>query len=122
MNQAATFVHREVYQKVGLLDTGNRYTMDYEWLVRAMHKHRCVPIPHVLAFYRRRRGSIMDAHVKKQYEDFLTIRRRYHQPRLSRGEFRIRFYLYTDWLRQIPEMRRLVRRIKGICGRAPLHP
>jgi hypothetical protein len=122
MNQAATFVHREVYQKTGLLDTGNRYTMDYEWLVRAMRHYRCVPIPHVLTYYRRRKGSITDLHVKKQFEDFLVLRRRYHQPRLSRGEFRVLFYIYTDWMRKIPWLRRLVRRIKGFFGKAPLHP
>lgn len=122
INQAATFVHREVYQKAGLLDTGNRYTMDYEWLVRAMHHYQCVPIPHVLTYYRRRKGSITDVHVRKQFDDFLAVRRRYHQPRLSRAEFRILFYIYTDWLRKIPWLRRLVRRIKGVFGKAPLHP
>jgi glycosyltransferase involved in cell wall biosynthesis len=122
INQAATFVHREAYQKAGMLDTGNRYTMDYEWLVRAMHHYQCVPIPHVLTFHPRRKGSITDLHVKNQFEDFLAMRRRYRQPRLCRGEFRILFYLYTDWLRQIPLARKLVRRVKGVFGKAPLHP
>ncbi len=96
MNQAATFVHREVYQKAGLLDVGNRYTMDYEWLVRAMHHYKCVPMHHVMTYYRRRKGSITQVNLKKQYEDFLAIRRRYGKSYFSLGELRIRFYLYTD--------------------------
>ena len=122
INQSATFVHREVYQKVGLLDIRNRYTMDYEWVVRAMHHYQCVPIPRVLTYYHRRKGSITDLHVKKQFEDFRALRRRYHQPRLCKAEFRILFYLYSDWLRQIPAARRMVRSVKGLFGKAPLHP
>src|SRR5262249_37846723 len=34
INQAATIIHRSVYEKVGLLDVSNRFTMDYEWMVR----------------------------------------------------------------------------------------
>jgi glycosyltransferase involved in cell wall biosynthesis len=122
INQSSTFVHRDVYATVGLLDVGDRYTMDYEWMVRAMHRYSCVPIPEVLTFYRRRRGSITDAHLVKQFENFLEIRRRYGRPYLSRAELRIRFYLYTDWLRRVRWLRREVRRVKGWLGRPPLHP
>jgi GT2 family glycosyltransferase len=122
MNQASTFVHREVYQKVGLLDITIRYAMDYEWLVRAMHHYRCVPIPQVLTFYRRREGSIMDAHMAKHFETFLAVRRKYNKPRLSRADFMFQFYIYTDCLRKIPRLRRFVRQIKGFFGKAPPHP
>jgi hypothetical protein len=122
MNQASTFVHREVYEKAGLLDVSIRHAMDYEWLVRAMHLYKCVPIPHVLTSYRRRRGSIMDANMAKHFETFLKVRRTYHQPRLSRAELRILFFIYTDWLRQIRWVRRSVRCIKGLFGQAPSHP
>jgi glycosyltransferase involved in cell wall biosynthesis len=122
MNQASTFVHREVYQKAGLLDVSVRYAMDYEWLARAMHHYECVPIKEVLTFYRRRQGSIMDAHVVDHFQTFLAVRRRFNQPRLSRAEFRIRFYIYTEPLRRVRWLRRLVRRIKGMFGSVPLHP
>ena len=122
MNQPATFVHREVYEKVGLLEVSNRYAMDYEWLVRAMHVYKCVPIPHVLACYQRRRGSITDAYLVKQFEEFLRIRRKYGQSRLTVAEFRIRFFLYTDWLRRIPWARQVARRVKKAFGHEPLHP
>ncbi|MGA2747415.1 MAG: glycosyltransferase family 2 protein [Verrucomicrobiota bacterium] len=122
MNQPSTFVHSEVYQKVGLLDVADRYAMDYEWLVRAMHHYQCVPIPEVLTYYRRRKDSITDAHLNKQFEVFLAIRRKYRQPYLSRAEFRIRFYLYTEPLRRIRWIRRVVRRFKGLLGVPPLNP
>jgi glycosyltransferase involved in cell wall biosynthesis len=122
INQASTFVHREAYGRVGLLDASDRFTMDYEWLVRAMHCYKCMPIPHVLTYYRRRKNSITDAHTVKQFERFLALRRKYGQPYLSRAELRIRFYLYTDSLRRIKWFRRLVRRTKEVCGVAPLHP
>jgi len=122
MNQASTFVHRDVYSRVGLLDVSDRYAMDYEWLVRAMHCYQCMPIPRVLTYYRRRKNSITDAHLDKQFEAFLAIRRRYRQPYLSRAEFRIRFYLYTEPLRRTRWLRRVVRHIKGLFGARPLHP
>src|SRR5262245_26711340 len=50
INQPSTFVHREVYQAVGLIDVSIRCAMDYEWVVRAMHHYSCVPIPHVLSY------------------------------------------------------------------------
>jgi glycosyltransferase involved in cell wall biosynthesis len=122
MNQASLFVHREVYQKVGLLNVNIRYAMDYEWLVRAAHHFECVPIKEVLTFYRRRPGSIMDAHMVKHFQTFLDVRRRYNQPRFCRAEFRILFYIYTDRLRKIRWLRKQVRQVKGLFGAAPLHP
>jgi glycosyltransferase involved in cell wall biosynthesis len=122
INQASTFVHREVYQKVGLLDVSIRCAMDYEWLVRAMHHYRCVPIPQALTFYRRRPGSIMDAQMAKHFETFLAVRRKYNCPRWSRAEFRIRFYLCTEPLRRIRWLRQIVRKTKELCGVKLLHP
>jgi glycosyltransferase involved in cell wall biosynthesis len=122
INQASTIVHREVYQKVGLLDVSVRYAMDYEWVVRAMHHFSCVPIPEVLTFYRRRQGSIMDAHMSKHYDTFLAVRRRYNQPRFCRAEFEILFYLYTEPMRRNRWIRHMVRSLKKVCGTPPLHP
>jgi glycosyltransferase involved in cell wall biosynthesis len=122
MNQPSTWVHREVYEKAGLLDVENRYAMDYEWLVRAMHQYQCVPIPAVLSFSQRRKGSITDANLVKQFEEFLRIRRKYGRPYLSKAEMQIRFYIYTEWLRRIPWVRRNARRVKRLFGREPLHP
>jgi len=122
INQPSTFVHREVYEKVGLLEVENRYAMDYEWVVRAMHHYRCVPIPHVLSFSQRRKGSITDVNMVKQYEEFLRLRRKYGVSYFDRAELFIRFYLYTDWMRRIPFIRRSVRRVKRLVGIEPLHP
>ncbi len=122
MNQPSTFVHREVYQKVGLLDVSNRYAMDYEWLVRAMHHYQCIAIPEVLSYSRRRKGSITDVHLVEQFKEFLRQRRKYGRPFLSRAEFYIRFYIYTDWLRRINWVRRTVRQFKKMFGKEPLHP
>ena len=122
MNQPSTFVRREVYEKVGLLDISNRYAMDYEWLVRAMHLYQCVPIPQVLSYSRRRKGSITDAQMVEQFKEFLRQRRKYGRPLFCRAEFNIRFFIYTDWLRRVPWLRRGVRKVKGVFGREPLHP
>jgi len=122
INQPSTWVHREVYDKVGLLDVSNRYSMDYEWMVRAMHRYQCIHIPHVLSYSRRRPGSISDAHMVRQVKDFLAIRRRYKQPYLSPAELRIRLYIYSDFLRKIPWVRRGIRILKRLAGKEPLHP
>jgi glycosyltransferase involved in cell wall biosynthesis len=120
--QASTFVHRSVYEKVGLLDVAIRYAMDYEWTVRAVHHFRCQPLPAVLSHYHRRKGSIMDANMPAHLETFLRVRRQYHQSYLARGEFKIRFYLWTEPLRRIAWLRRGVRAVKRLFGRQPLHP
>jgi len=120
--QASTFVHRSVYEKVGLLNVNFRYAMDYEWIVRAAHHYRCQPLRVVLTHYHRRRGSIMDAHMAGFYQNFLSVRRQYKQSRLALAEWRIRFYLITEPLRKILWLRRTVRRIKRLAGYEPLHP
>lgn len=122
MNQPSTFVHRTVYEKVGFLDVSNRYAMDYEWLVRAMHHYECMPIPRVLSCSRRRKGSITDAHLAEQFKEFLRQRRKYGKPFFSRAEFNHRFFIHTDWLRRIHWVRRGVRGIKKLFGKEPRHP
>src|SRR5205807_8847364 len=84
--QASTFVHRSVYEKVGLLDVNCRYAMDYEWTVRAVHRYSCQPLPVVLTHYHRRRGSIMDAHMAAHYQTFLRVRRRYERSYFALAE------------------------------------
>jgi glycosyltransferase involved in cell wall biosynthesis len=122
MNQPSTFVHRDVYEHVGLMDVSNRYAMDYEWLVRAMHHYRCVRIPQVLGYSRRRTGSITHRYMVEQFKEFLRQRRKYGKPYLSRGEVDIRFFIYTDWIRRIRWVRRGVRMVKAFFGKKPLHP
>jgi glycosyltransferase involved in cell wall biosynthesis len=122
MNQPSTFVHREVYERVGLIDVSNRYAMDYEWLVRAMHHYDCVPIPHVLSYSRRRKGSITDTHMAAQFKEFLRQRRKYGKPIFCRVELGLRFYIYTDWLRRMRWVRLGVRKVKRLFGKEPLHP
>jgi glycosyltransferase involved in cell wall biosynthesis len=120
--QASTFVHRKVYEKVGLLDVNFRYAMDYEWMVRAAHQFSCQPLAVVLTRYHRRKGSIMDAHIADQFREFLRVRRHYRQSYFSPAEWRIRFYLLTNPLRRIGKLRKGVRQIKKSFGREPIHP
>lgn len=122
INQAATWVHRSVYERVGGLDTSFRHAMDYEWTVRAMQVFSCQPIPEVLAIYYRRPGSLMDANMAGFYADFLRVRRKLGLGRLARGEFQIRFYLLTEPVRRVRWIRQIVRRAKALFGRAPAHP
>jgi len=81
-----------------------------------------MPIPHVLAYSRRRRGSITDANMPEQMREFLRQRRKYGRSRWEWVEFSHRFYIYTDWLRRIPWLRHRVRRVKALFGKEPLHP
>ena len=120
--QASTFVHRSVYDKAGLLNVDCRYAMDYEWTVRAAHHFRCQPLPVVLTHYHRRRGSIMDAYMAAHYQTFLRVRRQYKQSRMSLAEWRIRFYLMTEPLRNVPWVRSAIRKIKTLLGYSPHHP
>jgi glycosyltransferase involved in cell wall biosynthesis len=119
INQPSTFVHREAYMKIGLLDISIRYAMDYEWIVRAVHHYKCMAIPHVLAYYRRRRGSLMDANMPAHFKEFLRQRRKYGKPYFSRSELWMRFYIYTDWLRRIRWARKSVRSVKRLFGKGP---
>lgn len=120
--QASTFVHRSVYEKVGLLDESFRAAMDYEWIVRARHAFVCQPLPILLTHYHRRPGSIMDQGIARQHREFQRVRRRYGQSRFAAAEFRIWFYLATEPLRRVHWLRRMVRRVKRVFGQEPLHP
>ena len=122
ISQAATLVHRRVYDRVGLLDESFRYAMDHEWTVRASREFRCQPLDFVVAHYHRRPGSITDQGTARQHREFLRVRRMYGCSRWDRHELRLRMYLWTDPLRRLPALRRLVRRVKGAFGREPLHP
>ena len=122
INQAATWVHRSVYERVGVLDVGFRFAMDYEWTVRAAGEVRCQPIQDVLAIYHRRSGSIMDAGIAGQHREFLRVRRQHGRSHLAWPEFVFRFYLLTEPLRRQRWLRSLVRQVKGFFGCAPAHP
>lgn len=122
INQASTFVHRSVYDAVGLLDESFRYAMDYEWVVRARRRFPCATLPVVLSHYHRRRGSIMDANIYGQHVEFLRVRRMYGQSHWSYAEARLRLYLWTEPLRRIRWLRAGVRQVKRALGREPTHP
>lgn len=122
INQASTIVHRSVYERVGLLDVGIRYAMDYEWMVRASEFFPCVYIPQALTAYQRREGSLMDAHMAAHFRTFQAVRRRYRRPPWELLGRRIGFYLATEPLRRIRWVRKLVRGIKVAFDREPLHP
>lgn len=114
--QASTFVHRRVYEQVGLLDESYRFAMDYEWMVRAMQRFRCQPIAAVLTHYYRREGSITDAGMRGQLREFLRVRRKYGCSRFDWAEWRLRWYLATARLRRIKALRRVGRWITGRYG------
>jgi glycosyltransferase involved in cell wall biosynthesis len=120
--QASTFVHRRVYDEVGLLDESYRYAMDYEWTVRAMHRFRCQKLATILTHYHRRPGSITDAGMPNSFRDILRVRRKYGRSRIEPAEWGFRFYIWTEPLRRIIWLRRGVRAIKGVFGHKPLHP
>lgn len=120
--QASTIVHRSVYERVGLLDESYRYAMDYEWTVRAMHHFRCQPLAMVLTQYHRRLGSITDAGMANACRDMLRVRRKYKRGFFEWGEWRLRLYIWTEPLRRIGWLRRIVRKLGARAGREPLHP
>ena len=114
--QASIFVHRSVYDAIGLLDENFRYAMDYEWLVRACKAFSCRHFPVVFTNYHRRRGSIMDAGIYGQHLDFLRTRKKHKCSRFSRMEFRYRLYLTLEPLRRNAALRLAVRKIKAALG------
>ncbi len=122
VNQASTVVHRRVYERVGLMDEAYRYAMDYEWTVRASREFRCQPLDFVIAHYHRRPGSIMDKGIAGQHREFLRVRRRYGCSVWDRNELRLRWFLWSEPLRRVRWLRRVVRRVKALAGREPLHP
>ncbi len=123
--QASTIVHREVYEKVGLLDEENHmfYTMDYEWILRAAKHYETIVIPDVLSIYRRRKDSITDTleGTYKQHKDFLSIRRKYKCSRFSLQEIKLNFYLISHPLRRINWLRSIIRKIKIYFGISVYH-
>lgn len=122
INQASTFLRRRLVERIGGLDVTNHYAMDYEWLVRATQVAECVYIPQILSIYHRRQGSITDSHLADQFRIFLAVRRTHNRKRTEYLEWLSFYYLATEPWRRMRWFRRIVRRIKRLFGREPLHP
>ena len=122
ISQASTFVHHEVYDKVGMIDDSFRYAMDYEWTVRASRAFETIPVDAVLSHYYRRPGSIMDKGIAGQHREFLRVRRMHGRSVLAPIELRLRMYLLMEPLRKVVWLRRVIRRVKECFGHRPLHP
>lgn len=120
--QASTFVHREVYDRVGLLDENYHHAMDYEWVVRAVGMYPCRHIPLVLTHYFWRKGSIMQSKMMGFHQDFLKVRRAMKCSHWQVAELYNRLYLAMEPLRRIRWLRRLVRKIKAYIGVEVVHP
>lgn len=110
--QASTFVHREVYGRVGGMDGTFRFAMDYEWMVRALHEFELRRIDDLLTVYHRRRGSITDVGIAGQHREFLRVRRQHSCNPLHPMELRLWGYLATEPLRRISVLRNAVRGVK----------
>ena len=115
INQASTFVHRRVYERVGLLDPTFRFAMDYEWVVRAVQKFECGRVDTVLTHYHRRVGSIMDAGIAGQHREYLRVAKQYRRSPFGVLQMKIRCYLATDFLRRRPWIRQTVRQMKSLA-------
>lgn len=122
INQASTFLRRRLVGEIGLLDPAIREAMDYEWLVRATRVAKCVYIPQVLSVYHRRAGSIMDSRMADHFRTFRAVRRKHHRRRTERLEWFSLYYIWTDSLRRVRWLRRVVRFAKRLTGWEPLHP
>ncbi len=114
--QASTFVHREVYERVGGMDGMFRYAMDYEWMVRALKEFPCRRIDELLSIYHKRQGSITDIGIAGQSWEFLRVRRSHGCNPISVLEAHLWFYLFVDPLRQVPWLRSGIRGVKALLG------
>lgn len=122
INQASTFLHRRLVERIGGLDVNIRYAMDYEWFVRATRVAKCVYIPQVLSIYHRRQGSIMDSHMADHFRTFRSVRRNHQRKSTEYLEWLSLCYLWTEPLRRIRWFRKIIRQAKRVLGHTPLHP
>ncbi len=120
--QASTFVHRSVYDKVGLFNKSLRFSMDYEWMVRASRRFQCYHLPAVLTYYHRRHGSITDQGQFNQFVEILKIRRKLGGALFCSVQFILIYYIVTQPLRRIPWLRKAIRQIKTFLGHPPQNP
>jgi len=122
INQASTFMSRRLVEQIGGLDVTIRDAMDYEWFVRATRIAKCVYIPQVLSIYHRRQGSIMDRNMVDFFRTFRAIRRAHHRKLAEPLEWQSISYIWTEPLRRIRWLRKIVRWVKRLFGREPIHP
>lgn len=122
INQASTFLRRRLVERIGGLDVTIRDAMDYEWLVRATHVAACVYIPKTLSIYHRRQGSIMDRRMVDFFKTFRAVRKSHHRRKTESLEWLALYYIWTDPLRRVGWIRTIVRWMKRLLGREPIHP
>jgi glycosyltransferase involved in cell wall biosynthesis len=75
--QPASFLRREAFERVGMLDPSLRCSFDYEFWMRFAREHRAAKIDRLLAHSRMRRDSKSLGHRRETLRETIEILRRH---------------------------------------------
>jgi glycosyltransferase involved in cell wall biosynthesis len=71
--QPATFIRREVFERVGPLSTSYRYIFDWEYWIRISHSYDFVRLPVTLAGYRITGNNLTTQGGKQRFKEMLHL-------------------------------------------------
>jgi glycosyltransferase involved in cell wall biosynthesis len=106
----ATFVRRELMQRLGGFDESIRYAMDYDLWLRLARVADPVQIDEPLAVFRRHAGSFSTANPRASLEDDYRVRRRH----AGRWPWSVAYH----WAHYAVRRRRLEARLAAAAGAA----
>jgi glycosyltransferase involved in cell wall biosynthesis len=123
MHQPSIFWRREVFEKVGLLDEGRRYTMDFDYWVRIARHFDFVNVDRILSGVTYHEKAKTGDNYEAFYRELRSDARRFWGSPLSSAYWRLQSSLLTHWVSDALGRagRPLVARGRWHTGRALRH-
>jgi glycosyltransferase involved in cell wall biosynthesis len=93
--QPSTFWRRELFEKIGYFDESLSYVMDYDFWMRAHQIQRPKNIPYCLSSFRIHSASKGGSHFLQQFDEEITVLKRYTRNPFILGLHRLHNQLIT---------------------------
>lgn len=111
--QCSTFIKKEVFDKVGLIDETFHYRMDRELFIRILKQYKHFIINADLAKFRYYAESKTGSSFIKFERELIRIKRKHHARFFSKGNWVIIYSYLKEPFRYIPGLEKCIRKIRG---------
>ena len=114
VTQPSTFFKKEVFEKIGFLDTNLHYAMDFEFFLRVSSLRDVPYINETLAEFRIQPNAKTTNGLAKFRKEHIKIARKYKASIFSRGILSDLYVIITEPLRRVNSIRNFIRKIKRV--------